>query len=154
MNEAIEHAQSELEIGWTAIFHTEDREDYTVSATAEYPRSPPNSEHPAMGSESLGFGPVSKPGFAGIRSVSLRLQDQEGTTEGSYWRRIGFELMDLGQTEPYGYAMATNSSLLEELAVTASVDAQLSWFPVIDECAGLTTELREDSHEVGEASYP
>jgi hypothetical protein len=154
MNEAIEYAQSELEVGWTVIFHSEAREDYTVSATADYPRTPPYSEHPALGVEGLSFGPVAKPGFAGIRSVTLRLQDQAGTEQGSYWRRIGFELRDLDQSHPYGYAMVTNSSLFEELAVTASVEAQLSWFPVSDACAELSIGFIEGSHEVGEATYP
>lgn len=154
MNEAIKYAQSELEIGWTVVFHTEARDDFRVSGAAEYPRAPPNSEHPAFGAEDLSFGPVSASGFAGIRSVTLRLQDQEGTDQGSYWRRVGFELRDLDQAEPYGYAMATNSSLLEEIAVTASVDAELSWFPVTDECASVVHALLEGSHDVGEASYP
>jgi hypothetical protein len=154
MNEALKYAQSELEIGWTVIFHSEPREDYTVSGSAVYPRTPPNSEHPSFGAEDLSFGPVASVGFAGIRNVSLRLQDQEGTDQGSYWRRVGFELRDLDQTEPYGYAMATNSSLLEEIAVTASVEAQLSWFPVTEECASVDIDLIEGSHDVGEASFP
>ena len=92
-------------------------------------------------------------GFGVIRGVTLRLTDQEGTDEGSYWRRVGFELVDGNGEDAYGYAMATNTSLLEEIAVSASVDADVSWISLEDQST-VETQLTQETHEVGEASYP
>jgi hypothetical protein len=153
MNNAMQYAQSELEVGWTVVFHPAQRVDHVLSATEEYPHSPPNSEHPALSGDALAFDVTGK-GFTGIRSVTLRLEDQAGTNEGSYWRRIGFELVGSEDGAPSGYAMASNSSLLEEIAVRASVEADVSWFPLEAECSLVQTTLISDTHPVGEASFP
>jgi len=71
---------------------------------------------------------------------------------GSYWRRMGVELLCESDTSCFVNLDASNSSLIEELAVHAYGTVSLAAFPLTEDST-ITTFMSSHQHEVGSHSY-
>ena len=153
MNSAIEHAQSDVVISWTAIGFSGDLSSETISSTVDYDWDPPYTEHEALGADALPISIGGENGFLGLRSLDLLIVDQEGSNEGCYLRRFGLEaVQDENGVPQYATADGTNSSAFEEIAIQFTASADLIWAELADRDATVEVVEVSGTHEVGAAT--
>ena len=148
MNAAMEQATSSVIVYWSAIENDVDPIMYDIESHAEHDHEPPFSEHDIM-QEHL---ELAQKSVVGITSFSLSLNDKDGSDMGSYWRRMGVELICESDTSCFVNLDASNSSLIEELAVDAYGTVSLAAFPLTEDSI-ITSFMSNHQHEVGIHSY-
>lgn len=152
MNNAIEHAQSDVVISWTAIGFSGELSSERISSTVDYPWDPPYTEHEALGADALPITIGGENGFLGLRSLDLLIVDQDGSNEGCYLRRFGLEaIQSEAGTPEHAVADGTNSSAFEEIAVQFTASADLIWAELADRDASVEVVELSGTHEVGSA---
>ena len=149
MNAAMLEATTELTVYWSQIEHTKEAVSHNIALESTHDYDPPFSEHAPMQSTLE----LDTPSVIGISRFSLSLQDQEGTDMGSYWRRMGVEISPASNLSYDVVLDASNSSLIEELAVQAYGEVDLISFPLAHNDSQSNTLSYSDQHEVGTHSY-
>ena len=110
---------------------------------------PPFSEHDAMKSSI----DLDEPSIIGISRFALSIKDQTGSDMGSYWRRMGVEILPQSDLSYDITLDASNSSLIEEIAVHAYGEVDLLSFPLAHNDSQTSTVSHSAQHEVGAHHY-
>lgn len=151
MNAAMQHAQTAMTVGWTAIGFAGSVASHAVSDEAAYPHAPPYSKHPLLGEETMRIDDLPpRPGFTAIRRMDLVLDAQDGSDKGVYVRAIGAEILSRKPGIPQRLlAAGSNASMFEEVGVTFRPSAELLWLHLADKEAKITMISQEGQHPVG-----
>jgi len=149
MNTAMQFAQTEVTVYWAQITHNQVPQTYKLDFATSHDYSPPYSEHELL-EESINH---EQSAAIAIRSFSLSIPDQEGSDMGSYWRRMGIEILptDNGSLIQVD---ASNSSILEEIAVDFMASITVDVYSLSHPDSTIDHVNYSEEHDIGSHSYP
>ena len=147
MNAAMNHAETQLTVWWTALQGVGTHQDQLVFASQDLNHEPPNSEQFAL-TEQLNWDD-SGPGVSALSSFDLNLYDTDGGDGGDYLRSFGVEI-DVPSDASSPTSMSgeiLTSNAIELGTMSMDFEANLVWLPTPD--GRIQTQTHKGIHEIG-----
>jgi hypothetical protein len=148
MNAAMQVAQTQVRIAWTAIGHSGTVQTTTAADGVDLNHAPPYSEQSGL---TLPTGFSGGPGIAGITGFDLGVSDQDGGDGGDYLRSFGveFDLPENAQAPETLLTEVTTTSAIELGTMHFAPKIDMIWIDPEDDSFEVQPVFRDGTHPVG-----